>query len=216
MLLVMALLAAQVAADASVQPSPRGDAPWITNDDYPMEEARAHHEGVVAFALQVDASGHAVKCDVTATSGYAGLDKQTCFLMMRRARFNPALENGRAVDSHVTGNFTWRLGSAPPYRNGVDGGVGVAAPILPGALQLTVARLPSDYRQPARAALSFGTDQRVVDCRILESSGNSAIDRAACAQLRELATAPSSNAGAAAAKTAEYIVSFRTDAPAKP
>ncbi|WP_010542938.1 energy transducer TonB [Sphingomonas elodea] len=216
MLLVMALLAAQATTEASVKPIPRGDAPWITNDDYPVEEARAHHEGVVGFALQVDVLGHAVKCDVTATSGYVGLDKQTCFLMMRRARFNPALENGRALDSRVTGNFTWRLGNAPPYRNGVDGGVGVAAPVPPGALQLTVERLPSDYRQPARASVSFGTDQRVVDCRVLESSGNSAIDRAACGQLRALATAPSLKAGAAAAKTAEYIVSFRADTPAKP
>ncbi|OAN64030.1 energy transducer TonB [Sphingomonas sp. TDK1] len=216
MLLVMALLAAQVTTGASTKPTPRGDAPWITNDDYPMEEARARHEGVVAFALLVDASGHAVGCDVTATSGFVGLDKQTCFLMMRRARFNPALENGRAVESHVTGNFTWRLGNAPPYRNGVDGAVGVAAPVPPGALQLTVATLPSDYRQPAKAAISFGTDQRVVDCRILESSGNAAIDRVACEQLRALATAPSANAGSTAAKTAAYIVSFRVDTPAKP
>ncbi|WP_440846549.1 energy transducer TonB [Sphingomonas sp. 22176] len=212
----MALLVAQATTEASVKPTPKGDAPWITNDDYPSEEARVHHEGVVAFALQVDASGHAVKCDVTATSGYAGLDKQTCFLMMRRARFNPALEHGVAVDSHVAGNFTWRLGKAPPYRIGVDGAVGVPAPVPPGSLQLTVAALPSDYRQATRAEVAFRSNHGVVDCRILESSGSVAIDRVACGQLRALAAAPASISGASAPKTAEYIVSFRTDAPAKP
>ncbi|MET3725574.1 TonB family protein [Sphingomonas trueperi] len=220
MFLVMALLAAQVQVGGKGPKAPTplmNPSSWITDDDYPPSAKRQRHEGTVEFRLKVGPDGVPVDCTVTQSSSFDELDERACSLLVRRARFWPARDAaGNAMAFTYTNRFTWRLGNAPPHRNGVNGGVGAGATVPPGALQLTVARLPSDYRQPLRAAVSFGVDQRVIDCRILESSGNSAIDRAACGQLRTLATAPSPNAGAAAATTAEYIVSFRTDAPAKP
>nr|WP_315381667.1 energy transducer TonB [uncultured Sphingomonas sp.] len=220
MFLVMALLAAQV-QDSAKRPKPptplTNPSSWITDDDCPPSAKRQRHEGTVEFRLKVGPSGVPVDCTVTQSSSFDELDERVCGLLVRRARFWPARDAaGNAMAFTYTNRFTWRSGKAPPHRNGVDSGVGAGAPIPPAELQLTVAALPSDYRQPARAAVSFGTDQRIVGCRILESSGNSAIDRAACGQLRALATAPSSKAGVAAAKTAAYIVSFRADAPAKP
>ncbi|GAA0740586.1 MULTISPECIES: energy transducer TonB [Sphingomonas] len=220
MFLVMALLAVQ-AQDSAKGPKPptplTNPSSWITDDDYPPSAKRQRHEGTVEFRLKVGPGGVPIDCTVTQSSSFDELDERACSLLVRRARFWPARDAaGNAMAFTYTNRFTWRLGSAPPHRNGVGGGVGAGAPIPPAELQLTVARLPSDYRQPVIAAVSFEANQRVVDCRILESSGNSAIDRAACGQLLSLATAPSSKSGALAAKTAEYIVSFRTEAPAKP
>lgn len=219
MLLVMALLAAQAQAangQVAVEAKPRGTSPWILNDDYPVQDARRHHEGTVEYRLHIDTSGRAVKCDVLASSGFAGLDDSTCVLLMRRGRFDPARDAaGAAVESDRSGRFTWRLGASRPSRDGIDGSAG-SVPVPPaGQLELTVAALPSGYRQPVKAGVLFDKDHRVTDCRIVESSGSAAVDRAACAQLRLLS--PDKTARSApAAGPQEYIVSFRVDAPAKP
>lgn len=214
MLLVMALLAAQATdGEVAVKAVPRGTAPWITNDDYPVEEARQHHEGLVGVTLQIDVSGRATKCDVTASSGYPGLDNGACFLLMRRARFDPARDaGGNLVASTYAGRFSWRLGNAKPTRTGADGTAGSEAPPPPGMLELAVAALPSAHQQPAKAEIRFGPDHRVSECRIEESSGSAAADKVACAQVRSLADAgPTSKT-----ETAEYIVSFRAEPATRP
>lgn len=214
MLLVMALLAAQAQDVLPVtRAKPRTTTPWITNDDYPAVDARQHHEGTVAFTLQIDPSGHATKCDVTASSGYPGLDNGACFLLMRRARFDPARDaSGKAVASNYPGRFTWRLGKAKPTRTGVDGTAGSKAPPPTGMLELVVAALPATYKQSAKAEIRFGPDRRVIECRIEESSGSAAVDKVACAQLRSL---EDSSAGSKA-EAAEYIVSFRAEPVPRP
>ncbi|WP_084579838.1 TonB family protein [Sphingomonas azotifigens] len=218
MFFLMTLLAVQAQSEIPLtQAKPRTTTPWITNDDYPAEDARQHHEGTVGFTLQIDASGRATKCDVVASSGYPGLDNGACFLLMRRARFDPARDaSGKAVASTFAGRFTWKLGKTPPTRSGVSGTAGSEAPPPPTALEVSVAALPAAYKQPAKAAVRFGADHRVSDCRIVESSGSAAVDRAACAQLRALASGPATKGTTSGPETETYTVSFRTDPPAKP
>lgn len=200
-------------ANGLVQAKPRTTVPWITNDDYPAADARQHHEGTVGFALQIDASGRATRCDVTASSGYPGLDNGACVLLLRRARFDPARDaGGKAVASTFPGRFTWRLGKGAPARNGVDGSAGSEAPPAPGGLDIAVAALPTTYKQPVKAKLRFGEDRRVNECSIEESSGNSAIDQVACGQARKLIVASPSHQ----AETAEYVITFRVGPPPKP
>lgn len=187
--------------------------PWITNDDYPAADARQHHEGTVGFTLQIDASGRVTNCNVTASSGYPGLDNGACVLLLRRARFEPARDaGGKAMASSYPGKFTWRLGKGAPARNGVDGSAGSEALPAPGVLDITVAALPATYKQPVKAALRFGEDRRVNACTIEESSGNSAIDQVACSQARTLVVASASHR----AETANYVITFRVAPPAKP
>lgn len=168
MLLVIALLAGQAQDGLPLtRAKPRTTTPWITNDDYPTAEARQHHEGTVGFTLLVDEGGRATRCDITASSGYPGLDNRACFLLMRRARFDPAQDaSGKAVAATFPGRFTWRLGNAKPTRNGVDGTAGSEAPPAPGVLEVVVAALPASYRQPVKAEIRFGPNRRVSECRI--------------------------------------------------
>lgn len=63
---------------------------WATNDDYPSAAMREGREGKAGFKLTVDASGAVIGCEITASTGHADLDAETCALVTRRARFNTA------------------------------------------------------------------------------------------------------------------------------
>lgn len=213
MLLVIALRAAQAQDVVPLtRAKPRTTTPWITNDDYPAADARQHHEGTVGFTLLVDENGRATRCDITASSGYPGLDNGACFLLMRRARFDPARDaSGKAVASAFPGRFTWHLGNAKPTRNGVDGSAGSEAPPAPGVLEVAVAALPATYRRPVKAQVRFGPSHRVLECTIEESSGNASVDVAACTQLRTLVVSSKGSV----ADAAEYVVTFHAEPGAK-
>src|SRR3546814_1918850 len=71
--------------------SPRGNpGRWATNDDYPARAMREEREGTTGFRVTYNAEGRVTSCDVTSSSGHADLDAETCKLITRRGRFNPA------------------------------------------------------------------------------------------------------------------------------
>lgn len=213
MLLAMALVLGQ--ADGK-PPQPLLGGTWMTNDDYPKEEARLGHAGTVGFELQIDASGRPSGCSVTQSTGYPGLDSATCDIVRRRLRFKPARDpHGKATTGTFKGRFTWQRPGKSPAKAGAMAEPSAALAEKPCALELTVAALPGDYRQPAEAVVLLDAEHQVTDCRISQSSGSAAADRVACAQLRALAVDPVSNKSAGSAAKEMYIVSFRTDAPAK-
>jgi TonB family protein len=80
-------------------------------DDYPAEALRKGEEGTVQVELVVDTSGRVSGCTTVQTSGSATLDRATCAILSRRARFNPAHDvNGNAVPDRVrTPPIVWRL-----------------------------------------------------------------------------------------------------------
>ncbi|MGK6321545.1 energy transducer TonB [Sphingomonas sp. DT-51] len=85
----------------------RGDrTQWISTDDYPPSSIRAGEQGVVAIAVQVDATGKVSGCSVTASSGYGALDQATCRLYQRRGRFTAALD---AAGTPTAATFTDRV-----------------------------------------------------------------------------------------------------------
>lgn len=93
--------------------SPRGSPQsWVTDDDYPAAALRAEQAGTVRFRLDVDASGKVTNCTVTGSSGTSVLDTTACNLLKRRARFNPAEdEGGNKIPAPYNGSFTWKIPS---------------------------------------------------------------------------------------------------------
>ncbi|MBW6526027.1 energy transducer TonB [Sphingomonas sp. RHCKR7] len=89
----------------------RGDRnAWITTEDYPPSSIRAGEQGVVAIALQVDATGKVSDCSVTASSGHVALDQATCRLYQRRGRFTAALDDaGTPVAATYVDRVRWVL-----------------------------------------------------------------------------------------------------------
>jgi TonB family protein len=82
----------------------------FTANDYPREALRKEEQGTTAVRLDIDERGRIRTCTVLDSSGSASLDRATCNVLTRRARFSPALDSaGRAVaDTHVQ-RISWRL-----------------------------------------------------------------------------------------------------------
>ncbi|MGQ0558274.1 MAG: energy transducer TonB [Sphingosinicella sp.] len=85
-------------------------ASYVGDGDYPFTAIRNNEQGVVYFALEVSAEGRVSRCHITRSSGSQALDNQTCHIMMRHARFDPARdEAGNPVPDIVQSRITWRL-----------------------------------------------------------------------------------------------------------
>ena len=85
---------------------------WFGPNDYPPEAMRASEEGAVRFALKVSANGAVTGCDIVESSGSSTLDTQTCALAMRRAKFEPAVDDR---GNHIASTFTQRTRWVIPH-----------------------------------------------------------------------------------------------------
>lgn len=83
---------------------------WVTTDDYPSGDLRRGHEGTVSYRLVIGTNGKVQSCDVTASSGWLGLDEATCKNVSRRARFEAGTNNkGEKVVDTYSGRVIWRI-----------------------------------------------------------------------------------------------------------
>ncbi len=81
---------------------------WASTQDYPRADLREGNEGVTRFILSVGTNGRVSACRITATSGFASLDKATCNLVSRRARFNAAKDtSGSKVSGSYSSSIRW-------------------------------------------------------------------------------------------------------------
>lgn len=84
----------------------------ITADDYPQASIRAEEEGAVTARYTIGTDGRVVKgsCSITRSSGHSRLDDQTCSLIERRFRFNPAQDAGGApIQETRSQAFRWQI-----------------------------------------------------------------------------------------------------------
>lgn len=97
-------------AGPTVAAKPKGDpSRWVTNDDYPTRAAREERQGTTGFRLTVGADGRPTGCDITASSGSPDLDSTACSLLMRRAKFTPAMKDGQPTTGSWGSRFRWVL-----------------------------------------------------------------------------------------------------------
>lgn len=77
--------------------APRNASQWIQPDDFRrLPEIRG--DGILTFSLLVNPKGEVEECSVLKSSGSRQLDGQTCRLLQKRARFDPATDaNGFAI-----------------------------------------------------------------------------------------------------------------------
>ncbi|RYY36583.1 MAG: energy transducer TonB [Sphingomonadales bacterium] len=91
-------------------PAPPNGAQWFTYKDYPKAARKAKMHGRIGYALHLSDEGCPTKCEIVSTSGYPLLDIETCKLLMRRARYSPALDaEGKPIASVVSLAITWAL-----------------------------------------------------------------------------------------------------------
>jgi TonB family protein len=90
---------------AGAQPAKRIGSVNLGIEDYPP---RSTSGGTVAVKLFVEADGKVEECIVTISSGDSRLDAQTCRLLPRRARFEPARDTrGSPVSSWFEQKMVW-------------------------------------------------------------------------------------------------------------
>ncbi|MGN6058852.1 MAG: energy transducer TonB, partial [Sphingomicrobium sp.] len=138
---LLALAASVAGAPAQHKvPEPSGSlAGIISAEDYPPEALHQNEQGDVGVLIRVDSSGAVSDCTVEKSSGYVILDLQTCDLIRKRAKFQPARDShGRAISSETHSHIHWRIAQD-------------AAPSDPWAI---------------RTLIDFGDDGKAVACRV--------------------------------------------------
>lgn len=77
--------------------------------DYPPQSWLAGEEGAVRYEVAVDESGAVTSCTISESSGHEALDQATCDILIKRAEFEPALnEYGEAIAGTYRGRHRWR------------------------------------------------------------------------------------------------------------
>ena len=85
-------------------------ASFFSNDDYPAIALNRDQSGTVAFVLLIDEAGKVADCTVTATSGAASLDSQSCAVLRLRAKFTPAMgADGKSAKDVLIGRVRWQI-----------------------------------------------------------------------------------------------------------
>ena len=67
---------------------------YFSSDDYPSQALSRNQQGTTAFVLLIDEKGLIRDCMVEKTSGIATLDIMACLVIVKRAKFSPALDAG--------------------------------------------------------------------------------------------------------------------------
>lgn len=195
------LLAGSVIAATSASPLP-----WFTVDDYPTKAFERQWQGVTSFDVIIDQSGHAADCKIVKSSGYELLDRQACFVAMKRAHFTPASGvSGERTYGVYRSQVVW----ARPDRDGAS----LQRDLGPD-LELTVSQLPAGTSGPLAVKLAYFVDAQgnASACTALaDSKADPApvVDAACKAFLQQVGRQPVTVSGAAVAavRTAAVKVS---------
>jgi hypothetical protein len=166
---------------AAMQPvETRGHGDWITPDDYPPSALQKNEAGYVGFSVLIDPDGKTEKCDVIAPSAFRDLNDLSCSLVMRRARFTPAIgSNGQPAYGLFRSWASWlvaadsatmnRLMKSYPRRSNIDLTLFVRAAKLPDPIDLVI---------------SVDASGMICDCQAKSPSAAPVITRIACEQLK--------------------------------
>ena len=83
---------------------------WVDPNDYPSSLANDGYEGIVQFRLIVEKDGTPSSCHIQSSSRPEGFERVTCDSLMRRARFEPALDaNGNPIRSYWRSTVRYTL-----------------------------------------------------------------------------------------------------------
>jgi TonB family protein len=82
----------------------------FSTDDYPMAAIRNNEQGTAGVRFWVSKEGRVRDCKVVESSGSAVLDAQTCAIIGKRARYEPArTKTGDVIESISYQRIRWEL-----------------------------------------------------------------------------------------------------------
>ena len=159
---------------------------WASLIDFPARALKDRRQGIVAFQLEIAPDGRVSQCQITSSSGHSDLDSTTCVLMVRRGRFDPALDGqGQPVPGKWSSRVKWSL---PSEAFLVTKG---KVPQLADGYSTRLEK--SDYPAAAMSAkvsgdaiikLSVSASGEVSDCAVIISSKSDLLDNQSCSIVR--------------------------------
>lgn len=92
-------------------PTPKeSPANWVVSDDYPLKMLFSEQQAIVEFRLSVGPDGVPTACHIQSTTRPKEFDDAVCKSVMRRARFEPALDaNGSAIASYYRNTVRFQM-----------------------------------------------------------------------------------------------------------
>lgn len=124
----------------------------IKKEDYPADAMAEGFQGQSEIALNVNATGAVMGCNIAKTSGHTSLDQKSCELA-RGWRFNPAAgKDGSAIEGVSAHSFNWRL------PKGIIG----ATPAAPKAI---TERNPFEKPGMVMLSLDFDAEGKLLNCQ---------------------------------------------------
>lgn len=85
-------------------------ATWIRSSDYPSSQLRSGAQTIVRFRLNIDEVGHITQCRIQDSYGDDAFDSAVCDNIMKRAKFNPALDkDNNPVASYYVNKVIFRV-----------------------------------------------------------------------------------------------------------
>lgn len=164
-------------------PVPKGNpGQWANTNDYPPVALQKQMEGTTGFRLTVGPDGRVTECQIASSSGSSELDQATCANVLRRARFDPALDaQGKPISGTYSNRVRWQIPNFVQMES---------YPKAPSLINRSWARLlPEDFPPAAlnekregtvKVELSISPDGGVSGCKVVKSSGHIDLDEASC------------------------------------
>jgi TonB family protein len=170
-------LFASLLLNTVIAATPATPLPWYSFDDYPQKAFDRQWKGNAKFEVLVAPDGRPAACTITQSSGYDVLDRQTCWVVMKRARFTSARgPDGAPVFGTYRSVVFWHR----PDQESLQGDPGPD-------LELTVDSLPAGTVKPPAVKLAYFVDGdgKPSSCTALPDSKAqpAALVDAACAQV---------------------------------
>lgn len=195
----MLIFLALVADAAATGPRLLNGAEVVTYRDYPSDAVRDSRIGVTTVRLTVSPEGRVTGCETAESTGMLLLDRRSCHLFTKRARFEPAKDaSGRPVQATYYSAVSWQTGelvNAPAddlrYHTTID-------------WRVDTARRPPGYASPAYLKIDFDGTGAATACTVNGSSGSAAFDQAACRELRKTLRLQPPRARVGAARAIRY------------
>jgi len=86
----------------------------FTSDDYPAAAMDSDQQGLVDAEMNVGVDGRVTACRIVGSSDSASLDRATCSIIQRRARFSPARDAaGSPVPGYWRQRVRWEMEALP-------------------------------------------------------------------------------------------------------
>lgn len=93
-------------------PAPKGNpGKWVSSADYPSDAIRKGAQGVIPFRLIIGDDGVPTDCRLQRPTEPAEFNDVVCRILMKRARFEPALDAaGKPIKSYWSSTFNFLMG----------------------------------------------------------------------------------------------------------